>query len=99
MIDSGVWIGLLIGLVLALWLRPRYLVTLGLTAFAGFVISFGIAQSRYPDCEECPHGEHILRWFDGLFLALAAMLLLLGFAKHLFIRWRHRNPGRSVGLS
>jgi hypothetical protein len=76
------------------------MVILGLTAFGGFVVSFGIAQSRYPDCEECPHGEHILRWFNGLFLTLAATLLLLGFAKHMFIGWRqHRDARKFVGLS
>jgi hypothetical protein len=95
MIDSGIWIGPLIAVVLALRLRPAYLVVLGLTAFAGFVVSFNTAQSRYPDCGECPRGEHILRWFNGLFLTLAGALLLFGLAKHIFNTWRRRHRASS----
>jgi len=93
MIDSGIWIGPLIAVLLALWLRPAYLVVLGLAAFAGFVVSFGTAQTRYPDCEECPQGEHVLRWFNGFFLTLAGALLLLGLAKHIFTTWRRHRSG------
>jgi hypothetical protein len=50
----GIWIGPLIAVVLALRLRPALLAVFGLTALAGFVVSFNTAQSRYPDCEECP---------------------------------------------
>jgi hypothetical protein len=93
MIDSGIWIGPLIAVLLALWLRPTYLVVLGLTAFAAFVVSFGTAQSRYPDCGECPQGQHILSWFNGLSLTLAGALLLLGLAKHIFGTWRRHRAG------
>ena len=84
MVDSGLWIGPLIAVVLALRLRPAYLGILGLTAFAGFLVSFNVAASRYPDCQQCPRGEHILRWFNGLFISLAAALFLLALAKYVF---------------
>jgi hypothetical protein len=97
MIDSGIWIGALIAVLLALWLRPAYLVILGLTAFAGFVVSFGTAQTRYPNCEECPpQGEHVLRWLNGLFLTLAGAVLLLGLAKHIFTTWRRHRSGSGL---
>ena len=96
MIDSGIWIGPLIALVLVFWLRPAYLVVLGLTAFAGFVVSFGTAQTLYPDCEECAQGEHILRWLNGLLLTLAGALLLLGLAKHIFSTRRQHQASSDV---
>ena len=95
MVDSGIWIGPLVAVVLVIWLRPAHLVVLGLTSFAGFVVSFNIAQSRYPDCEDCPQGEHILRWLNGFLLTLAGALLLLGLAKHIFNTWRRHRAGSS----
>jgi hypothetical protein len=97
MVDSGIWIGPLVAVVVALWLRPAHLVVPGLSSFAGFVVSFNVAQGRYPDCEDCPQGEHILRWFNGLFLTLAAALLFLGLAKHIFNTWRRHRA--SSGFS
>ena len=95
----GYWIGPLIAVVLALRLRPAYLTVLGLTAFAGFVISFNTAQSTYPDCEgDCPPGHDILLWVTTILLTLTAALLLLGLAKHVLNGWRRRRAGSGFSV-
>jgi hypothetical protein len=86
MLYWGYWIGPLAAVVLALWLRPAYLVVLGLTALAGFFISFNISESLYPDCLDtgCPQTEHVLSWVNGILVTLAPALLLLALLKYLF---------------
>jgi hypothetical protein len=93
----GYWIGPLIAVVLALWLRPGHLTVLGLTALAGFVVSFSIAQRLYPDCEgDCPPGNDILSWVNGILFTIAPALLLLGLAKHVLYAWLRRHRAGSV---
>jgi hypothetical protein len=88
----GYWIGPLIAVFLTLWLRPAYLVVLGVIAWVGFVVSLSITLSLYEDCDQCPSTEHILSWVNGILLTLAPALLLLGLAKHVSNPWfrRHR---------
>jgi hypothetical protein len=84
----GYWIGPLIAVVLALWLRPTYLILLGLATMAGFFISFNTSERLYPDCLDsgCPPTEHILSWVNGMLLTITPALLLLALLKHIFRR-------------
>jgi len=91
------WIGPLIAVVLALWLRPTYLVLLGLTAMTGFFVSFNTTESLYPDCGyRCPRTEHILSWVNGILFTITPALFLLGLAKHVLNSWfrQHRAGSR-----
>ena len=94
MLYWGYWIGPLIAVVLALWLRPAYLVLLGLTAMAGFFVSFNTSENFYPDCRgRCPPTERILAWVNGILFTITPVLLLLGLAKHVLNGWRRRRAG------
>jgi len=81
----GYWIGPLIAVVLALWLRPTSLVLLGLIAMAGSFVSFNTAQSLYPDCGyRCPPRQHILAWVNGILFTITPAFFLLALLKHIF---------------
>jgi hypothetical protein len=84
MLYWGYWIGPLIAVVLALWLRPAHLVALGLTAMVGFFVSFNTSERLYPDCLDtgCPPTEHILSWVNGILFTITPALLLLALLKH-----------------
>jgi hypothetical protein len=86
MLYWGYWIGPLIAAVLALWLRPAYLVVLGVIAMAGFFVSFNISESLYPDCLDtgCPRTQHILSWVNGILFTVTPALLLFALLKYLF---------------
>jgi hypothetical protein len=85
MLYWGYWIGPLIAVVLALWLRPTYLVLLGLTTMAGFFVSFNTSERLYPDCgDQCPPTEQILAWVNGILFTITPALLLLALLKHVF---------------
>ena len=99
MLYWGYWIGPLIAVVLALWLRPGYLVLLGLTAMAGFFVSFNTSENLYPDCGgRCPPTEHILAWVNGILSTITPVLLLLGLAKHVLNGWRRRRAGSGFSV-
>jgi hypothetical protein len=84
MLYWGYWIGPLIAVVLALWLRPRYLFLLGVIAGAGFVASLSTSLSLYEDCDPCPPTEHILVWVNTILFTIAPALVLLALLKHIF---------------
>ena len=99
MLYWGYWIGPLIAVVLAFWLRPAYLVLIGLTAMAGFFVSFNTAESLYPDCgDRCTPTEHILAWLNGILVTIAPALLLLGLAKYVLNGWRRRRAGSGFSV-
>jgi hypothetical protein len=100
MLYWGYWIGPLIAVVLALRLRPAYLVGLGVIAMAGFFVSFNISESLYPDCLDtgCPRTEHILSWVNGILFTITPALLLLGVAKHVLNGWRRRRTGSGFSV-
>ena len=79
----GTWIGPLIATLLSLRLRPAYLVLLGLATMVGFIVSFNISESLYPDCLDtgCPPAEHRLRWVNGILFTIAPALFLLAVLK------------------
>jgi hypothetical protein len=81
-----IWVGPLIAVVLAVRLRPTYLTVLGLTAFVGFFATFKTNEKLYPDCLDtgCPPWENRLSVLAGILFLLAASLLILALAKHLF---------------
>lgn len=79
----GYWVGPLIAVVLALRLRPAYLVVLGLAATAGFFASYNTTVNLYGHCEnQCPPNRDIMVWVNGILLTLAPALLLLALLKH-----------------
>jgi hypothetical protein len=82
----------LLAVVLALWLRPTYLVILGWTTWAGFVVAYNLVDRIYGQCEEqCPPREHRLVHISWVLFSLGASLNLVALAKHLFNIWRaHR---------
>ena len=79
----GYWVGPLIGAVLAVRLRPTYLVVLGLAAMVGFFVSYNTTVSLYGDCGgKCPPNREILVWVNGILFTLTPALLLLALLKH-----------------
>ena len=83
MLYWGYWIGPFIAVVLALRLRPTYLVLLALATMTALIVSFGISQGLYPDCgSECPRTEHVLVWVNGILATITPALLLLALLKH-----------------
>lgn len=80
----GLWLGPLIALVLAIRLRPAYLIVLGLLAIAGFLVSWTITEHLYATCESrCPPNEHKVAWVNGFLLTLVPSFLLVALAKFL----------------
>jgi hypothetical protein len=76
-------IGPLIAVVLAFRLRPIHLTVLGIATLAGFVMSWNITNSLYPDCLDtgCPPMEHRLVWVNGILLSITVALSLLALLK------------------
>jgi hypothetical protein len=79
----GWWIGPLIAVFLALRLRPIHLAVLGLATLAGFIVSFNISESLYPDCLDtgCPPMEHRLVWVNGILFSITPALFLFAILK------------------
>jgi hypothetical protein len=81
-----IWIGPLFAVLLALRLRPAYLVILGLGALAGFTAAFKTQEKLYPDCLDrgCPPGDYRLGVLAAILFLLGAALLVLALAKRIF---------------
>jgi hypothetical protein len=78
------WSGPLIAVVLALRLRPAYLVILGLLAMAGFIVSWTITEHLYGTCESrCPINEHRIAWVNWFLLTVSPSLVLSALGKHI----------------
>jgi hypothetical protein len=100
MLYWGYWIGPLIAVVLALWLRPAYLVLLGLIAMAGFFVSYNTTESLYGHCEtQCPPNRDIMVWVNGILFTITPALLVLGLSKHVLNTWRRQHRAAAADFS
>lgn len=83
-----------VAVVLALWLRPAYLVVLGLTTMAGAVVLAMVTDRVWGQCEDqCPHRQHLAVGTVWVLVFLALSLLLLALAKRILITLRRHRVG------
>jgi hypothetical protein len=87
-------IGVVIGLVLAIRLRPNVLILLGAVTAIAFLITFA-KSVNYEGCAPCPTRAESLFWANTILITLAPTLLLGGTLKQLWWIKRHRQ-GQSV---
>ena len=80
----GYWIGPAIAVVLALLLRPKYLILLGLAAIPAFFLSFNLSFKLYDECDPCSTRAETLFWVNGILFTITPALLLLAVVKHVF---------------
>ena len=98
----GYWIGPLIAVALALWLRPVHLVVLGLAAIPAYLVSFSISFNLYDECDPCSTRAETLFWLNGILFTIAPALLLLACVKGIVNAWlrrRRADSGFSAKLS
>jgi hypothetical protein len=87
----GYWIGPLIAVFLALWLRPTYLAILGLVAIPAFLITFSTSFRLYDECGPCSTRAETLFSINGILFTVWPALLLLALAKHVLNHWLDRR--------
>jgi len=95
MLEWGFWIGPLIAIVLALRLRPTFLIVLAGAAIISFMVSFSTSMKLYDECEPCSTRAEALFWVNTILFTIAPALLLLGVAKAALNAWLRQRRGGS----